>query len=70
MQAVESVIHLRRDGAWATATRTRSPASCLRIAGLGPQAAARAREEAAQLPGAELPLTELSARPRHAIPHS
>jgi AcrR family transcriptional regulator len=70
MQAVESVIHLRRDGAWDDGYAHDIAGSCLRIAGLGPQAAARARKEAAQLPGAELPLTELSARPRHAIPHS
>lgn len=50
MQAVESVIHLRRAGSWDDGYAHDIAGSCLRIVGLGPAEVARARAGAAELP--------------------
>jgi hypothetical protein len=49
MQAVESVIHLRRAGSWVDGYAHEIAGSCLRVVGLGPAQVARARAGAAEL---------------------
>jgi AcrR family transcriptional regulator len=49
MQAVESVIHLRRAGSWDDGYAHEIAGSCLRAVGLGPAEVARARAGAAEL---------------------
>lgn len=56
MQAVESVIHLRRAGSWDDGYAHEIAGTCLRIAGLGPQEVARARAGAAELPRLRQPI--------------
>jgi AcrR family transcriptional regulator len=48
MQAVESVIQLRRMGKWRDDYAHEIAAACLRLAGIGPQEAARARAGVAE----------------------
>jgi AcrR family transcriptional regulator len=49
MQLVESVIELRRTGEWREGYTHKIAAACLRVAGLGPELASRARAAAASL---------------------
>lgn len=56
MQAVESVIHLRRAGSWDDGYAHAIAGSCLQIVGLGLAEVARARAGAAELPSSSLPL--------------